>query len=279
MEVSLQGSQDFKRMMGLELAGPHSQRTALSVLDFYPQTSRIVLSHLHITLGSTAEQSSDGHLIELLHKHRNEVSENSFVGLCLQAPLSLPPFFKKDSEKKIEEKWLSDLWNKTKPKPRSFLPYLNRPLDVWLRYFTPEKFQVPEALGANLAPLTARVQALKEKLPAPLFECHPRASMTRITHAASFNKHWAKLYTDTEKGLRTRNDFLTRFFQSYPQIFIYEGDKENLIVDLPAFQSFISAFSLFLNYRNMCDPKPESFPASASWTLLPRQEIRWQELF
>jgi hypothetical protein len=269
----------FRRSMGLELAGPHSERTALVVIDEYLQGGRLVVSHVIPGLGASEEKNSDTHLASLIRELGPGSSENvSFVGLATQAPLSLPPFFKNTQEKRDESRWLEDLWARTKPKPRPYLNYLNRPLDVWMRYFTPERFQMPEAMGANLAPLAARLQALVPDLPQPLFETFPRASLARIVSSSGLNRFWPKLYTDAEKGLVVREEFLERLLQLCPQIFLYDGDLETLVVDLPAFQAFLSAFSLLLHSKAQCDPKPDSFPESATWLLLPRQKIRWDDL-
>jgi|GEM_PF-1541994 len=269
----------FRRFVGLELAGPHSERSAIVVLDEYPRSERLVVSEVLSGLGAAESKSSDTHLCELLAEITQPADGGTFMGLVTQAPLSLPPFFKSTQASLSESLWMNELWNRTKPKPRPFLTYLNRPLDVWMRYFTPERFQVPEAMGANFAPLAARIQALLPQLPSPLHECHPRASMSRIVSGSSLNRFWPKLYTDTEKGLMVREEFLQRLLQLCPQIFVYEGDLETLVVELPAFQALLSTLSLVLHSKGRCDPRPEGFPESASWPLLPRQRLRWDDLF
>ncbi len=280
MEGTLQQSGPaFRRWIGLELSGPHSERSAVVVLDEYPQSQRLVLSQVLSGLGANEEKSSDDALIELLRALSSPSEGGRFEAMATQAPLSLPPFFKSSDDRPREERWLKELWARTKPRPRVFLPYLNRPLDVWMRYFTPERFQIPEAMGANLAPLAARIQALKSELPSPIFESYPRASFTRIVGGAGFSRYWPKLYSDAEQGLRVRDDFLERLLKIFPQIFAYQGDLETLVVDLPSFHAFMSALSLFLNDKGQCDPKPEHFPSSASWLLLPRQKVRWDALF
>ena len=274
-----QSATAFRRHIGLELAGPHSERSAIVVLDEYPASERLVISQVESGLGASETRTSDEHLCDLLKDLARPPEGGEFLGIATQAPLSLPPFFKADEDKRTETRWLSDLWARTKPKPRPFLPYLNRPLDVWMRYFTPERFQVPEAMGSNMAPLAARLQALKPFMTPLVQECFPRASLARIVSGNGLNRFWPKLYTDVEKGILIREDFLQRMLQICPQIFVYDGDLETLIVDLPSFQAFLSALSLFLHQKGQCDPRPESFPQSASWLLLPRQKIRWEELF
>jgi hypothetical protein len=274
-----QSGSGFRRLIGLELAGPHAERSAVVALDEYPQSARLVVSQVHANLGATQGKTSDENLRDLLRELSSPNDATEFLGLVTQAPLSMPPFFKDEDPRSRETRWMSDLWNRTKPRPRPFLPYLNRPLDLWMRYFTPERFQVPEAMGANFAPLAARLQALRAELPTPLFESFPRATLARIVSGSSLNRFWPKLYTDAEKGLEVREEFLDRLLTLCPQIFVYEGDLETLIVDLASFQAFLSALSLFLFDRGACDPRPEGFPESASWLLLPRQKIRWDALF
>lgn len=279
MEAQLQATQAFKRMIGLELSGPHSNRTALVVLDFYQSQSRLVVSHVHSNFGSLENKSSDNILMEEIQRLMAEVPENAFLGICTQAPLSLPPFFKDKHARKTEERWLQEIWSKTKPKPNFFTSYLNRPVDAWLRYFTPERFQIPEAMGANLAPLAARALYLSELLGLSLKESFPRATMSRVVQSLEFSRFWPKLYTDVEKGLGVRQDFFERLFQKIPQLFCYEGDLETLIVELNCFQAFLSALALFLKANSQCDNIPEGFPDSATWILIPRQHIRWEEIF
>jgi hypothetical protein len=279
MEAQLQATHSYKRMIGLELAGPHSNRTSLVVLDYYPSMSRLIVSHVVDHLGTIDDQSSDTILLEQLHKFAQEVTAESFLGICTQAPLSLPPFFKKDSERIQEERWLLDLWHKAKPKPNLFMPYLNRPVDAWLRYFTPERFHISEAMGSNMAPLAARALYLKEKLSLPIFENTPRATMSRIVQSLEFSRFWPKLYSDVDKGLSVRQDFFERLLQKLPQLFVYEGDLETLIIEINSFQAFLSGLALFLHSQQQCDSVPDSFPQSASWILLPRQRIRWTEIF
>ena len=279
MEAQLQAGRSFKRMIGLELAGPHAQRTALVVLDFYPHMRRLVVSQVLTQLGAHENFSSDEHLLHSLKELYSEVHEDDFMGICTQAPLSLPPFFRETPIRNKEERWLNELWDKTKPKPNPFVPYLNRPIDVWLRYFTPEKFLVSEAMGANFAPLTSRALFLKERLPEKFFECSPRATMSRLVQSLELSRYWPKLYSDVERGMGVRQDFFERLFQKLPQFFGYEGDIETLIVEISSFQAFLSALSLFLHTQDQCDKAPEGFPSSASWILLPRQRIRWEEIF
>lgn len=279
MEAQLQASQFFKRFIGLELSGPHSKKTSLLVLDYYPQQKRLAISQVFANLGVQDELSSDEHLCQSINQLLKEIPSTQVFGLCTQAPLSLPPFFCSPVQRKNEERWMNELRNKIKSKPHPFVCYLNRPSDVWLRYFTPERFQVSEAFGSNLAPLAARLQALKEKFDTTLFENHPRSSFHRIVHSLGFSKFWPQQYCDVEKGLQIRQRFVENVFQKIPQFFAYEGDLETIILEISTFHSFVSALTLFLEFSHQCDSKPQSFPETATWPLLPRQLIRWDEIF
>ncbi len=267
---------DCHRSLGLELTGTRNPRTALAALDFYPKTGRLVLAELDATLGEEAEKTSDQALLEAL---RSYSSDFEVTGLSIHAPTSLPPWFKHGSLENEETRWMESLWTKLKPQPKPFLPYLQRPVEVWLRHCTSERFQIPDGLGSNGAPLAARVQFLLKSLPGPLNESYPRATITRLVHSLELSPKWALLYTDLERGVETRDAFLTNLCRKLPQIFIYEKDYETLVMELQAFQAFLSALNQHLLFRKQTENRPEGFPKEAAWIAIPRRSVLWDKVF
>ncbi|NCN39730.1 hypothetical protein GW916_00625, partial [bacterium] len=277
MSANLQEQSRMIRHAGLELSGTHSAKTCITVLDHYPDSHRLVLSEVHSSMGRETLGNSD----EILRLQLNSLGvsphENfEFAGICTQAPTSLPPHFSEADNASQEVSWLNDYWQKTKPQPRKFLPYLNRPFEIWMRYFTPEKFRMPESMGANLAPIAARMDFIKQELKFPIYENFPRATFQRLNSAIGGQKSWVRDYTDIDKGIPTRERFIQRLLDKSPGIFIYEHDLDILVFELQVFQAFLSALCLYLNQNKQCETRPNNFPQKSTWGLLPRQHIAWE---
>ncbi len=268
---------DCHRSLGLELTGTRNPRTALAALDYYPKTGRLVLAELDATLGEETEKTSDERLVEVLRAVSQGPAE--LTGLSIHAPTSLPPWFKYGNLDNDEARWMISLWEKIKPKPRPFLPYLQRPVELWMRHCTSERFQIPDGLGSNGAPLAARLQYLKDSLPGPLNESYPRATFSRLVYSLELTQRWTALYTDLERGVETRDAFLTALLEKCPQLFLYEKDIETLVMELQAFQAFLSAFNQHLLFRKQTENRPDGFPKEAAWIAIPRRSLLWDKVF
>lgn len=267
----------FQRFIGLELSGPHSERSSVVSMDHYEAQGRLVVSSAHSGLGGNKDQtpSADEELIRLL----DGLSEGcESFGLCTQAPITLPPFFRDGPIRERESSWLRDYWNKVKPRPKAFLPYLNRPIDVWLRYFSDEGAPVPESFGANRAPIAARVQFLQSASEATFFESFAPASFLRLSASLDFRKSWAEDYTDLDKGTDIRADFLEALSDALPSLFMYEHDQDLFAADLQSFHAFVLALTLWLSERGHTEARPPNFPKESTWALLPRPLLKWSEL-
>jgi len=280
-------NKDFQRFLGLELSGPKNERSSLCVLDYSIKTHRLIVVDIETKLVGANQTAADEILISLVKQSLKDT--HTFSGLACQAPLSLPPFFKHFLEKKegahfsrtkdSETRWMDQIWKKTKPRPRPFEPYLQRPSEIWLKYHCTENFQLGDALGANLAPLTARMQFLKTRFPEPLFEVFPRATVTRIVSSLGLNKNITKDYSDLERGLQTREVFFEMLLKKFPQIFIYDKDLDSMITHLNCFHSFINAFTLFLESKDQCESRPKNFPQKSTWVEIPKKKIDWESVF
>lgn len=229
--------------------------------------------------------SSDEILLNLIDRFSTEAK--IFNGMCVQAPLSWPPFFRllnstgKISKTRLENdaevKWMNAAWERLKPRPRPFEPYLQRAAEIQLKFFSQEKFQIPDAFGSNLAPLAARMSFLRSQLKAhfQLTESYPRGIVARLTSQLAFPKSWIKTYSDLEKGFDTRSQFLELLLKKVPQIFIYEKDLEVMTQHLSAFHSFLLALNQHLSAQNCVEKAPKSFPRNATWIELPKSRFDW----
>ncbi len=276
---TLQGQGPMIRFAGLELSGAHSQKTCLAVLDFYPESPRLILSQIHPGMGREDNGNSDEILLLQLNSLGVSNQENfEFKGICTQAPTTLPPHFNSPEKAARELSWMNDYWHKTKPQPRKFLPYLNRPFEIWMKYFTPEKFRIPESMGANLAPLAIRLDFLRRDLKWSLYESYPRACVQRILSAMGAPLSWAENYTDIDKGIGIREKFVSMISEKIPSLFLYDYDLEILVFEVQAFHSFILAITQYLDHHKQCETRPPNFPQESLWGLIPKQHISWDKV-
>ena len=175
--------------------------------------------------------------------------------------------------------WFEKTYKALAPKAKPFEPYLQRPIEVFLRYLCREKFQISDAMGANAAPLTARYQYLKAFLPTPSIEVFARGTLSRIILSLGLKKQYLRDYTDLELGTSTREMFLDDLARKLPQMFLYDKDMETLILNISAFHSFLAALNLHLMNCGQCEKAPRSFPKEAVWIPLPLRNMNWEEIF
>lgn len=273
----------FYRSLGLELSGPRTQRTTIAVLDHYPQSQRLVLSDL-----ITPESGSDDPDQSLKNHFTDLVAVSHYTGCGVHAPLSLPPVL--EYGKKVlsssqiarlpEVKWMDEMWKKIKDRPPSFVPYLHRPAEVWLRYKSVERFGDVMSFATNGAALAARALYLKHQLAAdPLHEMFPRAIVKRLTESLEMRPFVYKRYSDLEHGLSAREDFLMQLSIKLPQIFLYDKDVEKMILNLSHFHAFLCALMQHMVHKGEYEHRPKGYPTKATWIHIPRLHINWDKVF
>lgn len=281
-------SGEFYRSLGLEVSGSKNDRTALAVLDFYPKTQRLILVDIQPKIVGVEDMSADEALVRAVEEALGEAPH--LTGLSIHGPLSLPPVLRQavkegkpqpfsEKSRDAEILWMNELWKRLKPKPRPFAPYLERPAELHMRYVCKEKFPVAEAMGANLAPIAARLQFLKPHLPEPQNEVYPRATLARVVASLGLPKTIARDYSDLERGVYTREQFFTYLGKKIPQLFIYEKDLEQMVVNLSAFNAFLCALTQHLIFAEQCETPSKNFPKSAGWIHFPRSAIDWNRVF
>ena len=294
LRLNLMG-QDFYRILGLEVGGAKNERTALAVLNYYPKHKRLLVVDIDQQLSGQDDLSTDEVLIDRLSelsipKKNPEKSFQEFWGLGVHGPLSLPPSFSIEPTKSAGKaaismtsrdpqiKWMNEVWQGLKPRPRPFCPYLQRPAEVWLRYVCGDKFMINEALGSNMAPIAVRLNFLKSFFPQPLVEVYPRATLLRIISSLGLPKRFAAKVSDLDEGLSMREEFFEHLLDRLPQLFVYERDLEKMIVSPPAMNAFLCALNMFLVKQKQTEVAPGTFPKEASWIPLPKRSIDWEEI-
>lgn len=259
--------------VGVSVSGGKSDKTWISCLEFYPDQNKIFLSKLDGDLGSQEHSSGDSKIYEYI---KNLGPNLNSVGF--DAPLSLPkcmrcqlkcPGYEVCLEPEIEWMRTAYLADKKKTRPKKFFtPYTQRPADMyWAQRFS--QLEVQEALGSNLAPLTARSLFLSRRLQSPLLEVSTRIAVWLLGQKLKIAKTQLRIFRNSIGGEEARSLFLKTLLEK-EDIFLYVQDHKNIIRNLSAFESFITAYLVFLNHQGACESQPKDFPPGETWPLVPR---------
>jgi hypothetical protein len=272
-----------RRHLGLELSGPRSEHTYLCALDVFPKSHRCVLSEV---VQPREDFDPDAPLIEAIK--RLAASPSSLAGIGANAPLSFPPIFlklvsgKTQSLQNKELKWMKkteeELRKKTKVK--AFLPYLQRPNEIYLRHFTSERFPIADAFSSSGATLAARLLFIQTFLKKTTFrEVYVRGAVQRICQSLKMPKFVENNYSHLTSGVEARYEFFQNLQNKVPGFFFYEEHLETLTMHIHAFHAFICALSDLLHQANATERKPHHFPPESAWILLPKKVIHWDSVF
>lgn len=275
------------RSYGLELTGPRVARSSIATLDYYPKSRRLILSDLCMPGDSSSDtplEDLDQALIDFFEGQKN--THKSFgprLHLVTNAPLSFPPLFSKKmgaSAQTVNEEieWMLGVWKKLKNRPKAFLDYVHRPVEIYLRHLCPERFAFADSLGSNQVLLAARMLKLKEHLPNKQKESFPKASFQRMCRALKTRSFVFNNYNSLIDGLDARKDFLTALQKKLPQLFIFDESFELMVLHIHAFQAFILALTGHLEFKEACERPPQNFPKKAHWMLLPKSVFDWERM-
>lgn len=276
-ELSARKSPKFHRFIGVSLAGGKTDKTALSVIEFYPAQKKIFLSRLFDKIKSEGESSADQQLIRLIKQCPPPVESVAF-----DVPLQLPkcllcvkkcPGYEDCQEPEILWMWKHFRAQKKSP-PRLFTPYTERCVEQYLQTELEEPFHLQHALGSNNAPLTARAQYLTRRFSLPLVEVFPKLSLWRIGTALQLPKSQLRLHRHWQGGLASRELVLRKMMEKN-LAFIYDQDVKTLVESPHAFDSFICAMTGLLSFLGQCEPRPSGFPRAESWLEIPKRIFAW----
>lgn len=281
------------RFAGVALGGGKTERTAVAVLEYYPESKRVFLRALRDRVKTEATVSSDETLVHLL-----TVEEVGLETIAFDAPLQLPKCIRCDlvcpgfeTCRLPEIRWL---WNEhegrgKKRRPNKvFTPYTERCAEVAIANHLEEPFHPPHALGANAAPLAARAHFLARRItrqrvldPArpeltepKLIEIYPKLSVWRIGRDLKVPKSHLRFHRHAVDSDESRHFFLKQLVER-EITFIYQQDLKTLIESPQAFDAFIAALTAFLKYRGQTVPRPAGFPKDEIWIEFPEEEIDW----
>lgn len=265
--------------LGLSLSGGKKTKTCLTVIEYFPSEQKVFLRYLYDKIGKSKTKSSDEELIAMI----DNIGKGA-KSLSVDVPVQLPicsrcrlkcPGVAKCRQKEVQ--WMRDKYirlnEKSRPK-KVVTPYTERCQDFFLTYELDEKFSPGHGLGANLAPLAARMQFLEKQLTVPVKEVFPRASLWRVGRSLGISKSALRFHKHAIDGDQARARILDELIRQ-DIAFLYVQDVRMMIENSWAFDSFICALTGLLDHMKQCEPRPKGYPKSAKWVSVPRKEIDW----
>ncbi len=268
-----------KRFIGLSLGGGKTDKTCLSVVEYYPLQKKIFLSRLFDKIKTEDDISADWQIHKLITKCPPPLVNVSF-DVPLQMPKCVMCELKCPGYEVCREPEITWMWKhyrqvkKDKPKHKLFTPYTERCVEQYLQNQLEEPFHLPHSLGANLAPLTARARFIHRRLKVPALEVYPKLSLWRIGNILHIGKSNLRFHRHWEAGRGGREVILQRMMDKNVA-FIYDQDVRTLIESPQAFDSFICALTGLLSYLGHCEPRPRGFPRRESWIEIPKKVFPW----
>lgn len=267
------------RFIGISLGGGKTDKTALAVLEYYPEQNKIFLSRLFDKIATEGEVSGDLQIHRMISQCPAPLETVAF-----DVPLQLPkcvtcvkrcPGYEACQEPEILWMWKQfRAQKKTKSPARLFTPYTERCVEQYLQTELEEPFHLQHALGSNLAPLTARAQYLLRRIKTPTIEVFPKLSLWRIGNALLMPKSQLRFHRHWDAGQTARQGVLNKVMDRNVA-FIYDQDVKILVESPQAFDAFICALTALLEFRGLCEPRPKGFPRKESWLAIPKKIFLW----
>lgn len=269
----------FHRFIGVALGGGKTDRTCLSVIEYYPDQKKIFLSRLFDKIKTDGDISADWQIHKLITKCPPPLESVSF-----DVPLALPhcmecrlkcPGYELCQEPSIQWMWKHyRAMEEKKSPPRLFTPYTERCVEQYLQSQLEETFHLPHSLGANFAPLTARARFINRRLSVKALEVFPKLSLWRIGNALHLPKSNLRFHRHWESGQGSREQILAKMMDK-SLAFIYDQDVKALVDSPQAFDSFLCALTGLLSFLGHCEARPRGFPKRESWIEIPKKIFPW----
>lgn len=270
--------QTVHRFIGISLGGGKTDKTSMSVVEYYPAQRKIFLSRLFDKIGSEGEVSADSQVHSLVTQFP------ALDSVAFDVPLALPkcvtcrlkcPGFEACDQPEIEWMWKQfRAQKKKKSPPRLFTPYTERCVEQFLQTELEEPFHLQHALGSNLAPLTARAHFITRRLKVPVVEVFPKLSLWRIGNALHVPKSQLRFHRHWDAGAESRQLVLNKMMDKNVA-FIYDQDVKILVESPQAFDSFVCSLTGLLSFLGHCEVRPKGFPKRESWLEIPKKIFVW----
>jgi hypothetical protein len=272
-------SPKFHRFIGVSLGGGKTDKTSVSVIEYYPVQKKIFLGRLFDKIGPEGEVSGDLQIHRLITDCPGPVESVAF-DVPLQLPKCLTCVKRCPGYEDCQEPEILWMWKqyrvqaKKKSPPRLFTPYTERCVEQYLQTELEEPFHLQHALGSNLAPLTARAQYITRRLKMPTLEVFPKLSLWRIGNALHLPKSQLRFHRHWDSGQGVRQTVLDKMMDKN-LAFIYDQDVKTLVESPQAFDSFVCALTGLLSFAGLCEARPKGFPRRESWLAIPKKIFPW----
>lgn len=269
---------EFKRFIGISIAGGKSDKACLAVVDYYPEQKKIFLTRLFEKIKSDHVVSGDLKIHHLIQEHNDHIEYVAF-----DAPLNLPeclicqehkkrvcPGYESCKEPHITWMWTNYKKFSEKKKPKKlFTPYTQRCVELYFQNELKEKFPLHHAMGANAAPLLARAFFIKHRLKVNTIEVYPKLSFWRMGEKLKLMTSDLKSHRAAFGGDESREKFIQELSRN-DWAFIYHQDAKSMIENSHAFEAFICALTAYLKYQKQTESKPKGFPEDEAWIEFPK---------
>jgi hypothetical protein len=267
------------RFAGVSLGGGKTDKTAVAILEYYPEQKRVFLRSLREKVSGKGDISADEALFEALTSEQKSLESIAFdvplqLPVCIRCELVCPGAEKCKEQAVV---WMAEVHrerSKEKRPNKMFTPYTERAAEIYISNKLEESFHPSHALGANAAPLTARAHYLRRRLKGPLIETYPKLSLWRIGQALGIPKSYLRFHRHAVDSDEARLYILKQLIEK-EIAFIYQQDLKVMVENDVAFDAFISALTAFLKYRGQTEKRPSKFPTDEQWIEFPTTAIRW----
>lgn len=263
------------KYIGICLSGSKNDKTFLARFDEYKKENKLVLSSLKSAPSASVKISGDKLLIDEISKIQR------VAGVGVDAPLQLPkcmrcklkcPGYEKCKLPVIKAMWKIHSQERKKRK-YPFSPYTERLAEMYINSIEKDVF-LTGALGANLAPLTARAIFLEKHFKSKLKEVYPRLVYLRLAKMFHMTKKQINTNRLSEEGVEARWEFLKRFTESM-DIFMYYQDVQAMVDNPFAFDAFLVALGIYMDKKSLAEPRPKILPKGESWPIFPKSDIEF----
>ena len=279
--TELSGSQSVRptdqkcfRFIGVSLSGGKADKACVAILEYFPEHKKIFLARLFEKIKTEEMISADLKIHEIITQFGKEIESVAFdvplnLPKCMRCSLPCPGYEVCNLD---EIKWLRGFYNQVnadrKPK-KMFTPYTQRCAESYISHALEEPFDIHHTLGSNIAPLTARAQFIQRRLDLKCIEVFPKLTVWRLGHKLKVPKSHLRFHKHIVGGDESRKIFLQQL-SDREGIFIYQQDMRAMVENNHAFEALICAYTGYLKFLGLTEPRPAGFPKQEAWTEFPK---------
>lgn len=261
------------RFIGVSLSGGKADKACVLVLDYYPHAKKIFVSKLIEKIKAEEFISADLKIHEILQQYLEQSHSIAFdvpltLPRCMTCVLNCPGY---ETCNETEIKWMRNHYHENidKKKPKKlFTPYTQRCVDAYLSTLIDENLEPQHALGANLAPLTARGIFIQRRLNKSILEVFPKLTAWKLGEHLKVNRSSLRSIRHSVGGDEARRVFLNQLTDKMG-VFIYQQDFKSMVDNHHAFEALLCALTALFKYQGKTAKRPKDFPKKEAWVEFP----------